>query len=219
MKTNGLALRRDRRILRSKVFLLLKETQNHDNCLEILKENLNPHELEEVIEDTIYYVPFPEKRRTIINNCKTVEQLVDNYQVNKEQETVKVKRLKRIPTILLPNQRKKSVLYVKEKKASQTSFFNEKLKMNTSSMFQILKRIDLSNSLLNEKTQKVDSEGKNDHYKDFYKVYYQFNTQFHLNLKKKYSDENLNKNKILGKPLSLEISKKPKQNLLKSINH
>ena len=101
---------------------MLKETQNHDNCLENLKENLNPHELEEVIEDAIYYVPFPEKRRTIINNCKTVEQLVDNYQVNKEQETFKVKRLKRIPTILLPNQRKKSVLYVKKKRLHKPRF-------------------------------------------------------------------------------------------------
>ncbi|OMJ66310.1 hypothetical protein SteCoe_36884 [Stentor coeruleus] len=72
MRSNALAMRRDRRILRSKVYLLLKESSKNQKYFNILEQNLNEKELEDVFEDAFYFVPFPDKLQPIKQHSLTM---------------------------------------------------------------------------------------------------------------------------------------------------
>lgn len=189
MKTNILALRRDRRILRSKVYLLLKDSVDEENPLEKLQARLNEKELEDVIEDTIYFIPFSDKRRTIIQNLKTVEQLVDNVNpsIQVRKSDVFQRSFKKRPTILLPKERHESFL-------SQFSKINFRLNNSKSQMpikqignlNQMINRLNCQSGFLKEVPVKKANTNISNAYKKFFTEFCEISSNFHETMKIKY---------------------------------
>lgn len=200
MKSSALAMRRDRRILRSKVYLLLKESSKDDKYFNILEQNLNKKELEDVFEDAFYFVPFPDKLQQIMQHSLTMEQLVDNIPVKiKYNEPQKPIKKQRRPSLLLPIQRNPSFTSTYTIKPKITLQSPESISKAIIEMKRILNRIDISKPLLNKKENKIRSKSENKIriYKAFHDQFYKIDTEYHLELKRKKAIENWRNNRTV----------------------
>lgn len=208
MKPNNLAVRRDRRILRSKVYLILKDSSHEERYLDELKRTLSPKELENVIDDATYFIPFPDKLENILEHSKTISQLIDNVKTPKKNsvKSINLRSRKKMPSVLLPRQRIKS--FFKSKKLEISTKKNE---FNDSSQFlfrRLFKKIDqgrslIKNSSFNKINETRNHDDKNNIYKDFHDAFYKINSNYHYNLKKKYEEKLLLKNRTRKKIISI----------------
>ena len=189
MKPNSLALRRDRRILRSKVYILLKDSPQDAKLLDILEEKLNPKELEDVIEDALYFVPFPDKLEKLLNHSRSIEELVDNTDL---QARVKIKQRqkvrRRFPSILLPKKRDLTLKPHFNKISPKINYEKSKIEERSTTINKWIKKIDSGNPLIS-KCLKINrsSDSKLELYKNFYDKFITVNEDYHLNLKKQNS--------------------------------
>lgn len=194
-----LVLRRNRRILRSKVYLLLKSNRI-DKDFEILKSNLNQAELEEVIEDACYYIPFPEKLKMIKEKTQTIEEIVDNSskpKVSPPPKPEKKRKNFRKPTELMPFQRNPTLLSQKTIEKFPVIKKRETVNNKEHLAKSLIRKIDLSKTLLDEPAEKTNKK-PNEKIKTFLKyekVFRDIENNYHQTLKKNYFLETLKKNR------------------------
>ena len=194
-----LAIRRNRRILRSKVYLLLANNKSEKD-FDLLKSSLKKSELEEVMEDACYYVPFPEKLSSIKEQAETIEELLDNSTKCKvtHLKITKKKKIFRKPTELMPYQR--TTTLKSQKTIERLPYMRKRETINLKDQIAkaMIRKIDLSRSLLDVQGIKPE-ERANKSLEVFYKfdkIFTQLEDRYHSDLKQKYFNENIMKKKF-----------------------
>ena len=198
LSNSTLILRRNRRILRSKVYLVLKNNQKEKD-FDVLKASLNNTELKEVIEDPCYYVPCPETLKSIKENTQTIEEILDNNTKAKipPPKPEKKRKMFRKATEMKPFQRNPSLLSQKTLDKFPVIKKRETVNIRDQIAKSLIRKIDLTKSLLDmpiEKSSKKPTEKMNTYLK-FDQVFRDLENNYHKKIQKKYKDEALRKNK------------------------
>lgn len=187
-------LTRSRRTLRSKVHVLLKH-QTRTDYFNILKENLTKNELEEVIDDLIYFVQSDAVKEEVLKHSKTVVQLLDEINLEKTWVTPQ----KQIPVKLSVSSRKFTTTdssgFSKTKKRrtdwksvqeENLSHINEVIEQRKEDMMYIMRQKILSlenlsvNPILPKTKYKVEPKQPNLIWKDFQDAYLQIEPQYRM---------------------------------------
>jgi hypothetical protein len=192
----ALALRRNRRILRSKVYLLLTHNRS-DQDFDLLKASLNKEELEEVIEDACYYIPFPDKLNSIKEQVQTIEEIVDNSSKPRQPhlKIIKKKLVFRKPNEMMPFRRNYTLK--SQKTLEKLPFVRKRETLNLKEQIAkgLIRKIDLNRTLLDTHGGRAEGKGQKsqDVFLKYDKVFSRIEDQYHQSLKQRYFLEVLRK--------------------------
>ena len=175
-------------MLRSKIYVLLKDSSNADELYGILKSNLSVKELDEVIEDSVYFIPFTEKRQSILMNSRTIEEIVDNRKTTLIPKLLNPsgKKYKKNPILLLPKQKKRSFQSQFSRKSFNLPNTQELIaKKEVNVINKMITRIDSRDFLMKTiPKRKLKNEHAGEVYKTFYDQYYKIDEIIRATLKK-----------------------------------
>ncbi|CAG9319044.1 unnamed protein product [Blepharisma stoltei] len=196
---------RNRRLLRSKVHVLLKHPEKRTDYYNILKENLKPSELEDVLEDLMYFIQSDEVKKHILKHSKTVEQLIDEETVI-NKSTGSLNYTKPEPFNLNASPRRKSTesaflrpiklkRYTRVRVLENLERISAEQEQKRQDVMNIIKQkfLAIENTTVNPilpKARKVVKAKKPDYiWRDFQEAYIQLEPQYRMIKKERYIND------------------------------
>ena len=186
------------------------KNNNNEKDFDILKSNLSNYELEEVIEDPCYYVPFPETLKSIKEHTQSIEEILDKSIKAKilPPKAEKKRKIFRRPTEMMPFQRNPTLLSQKTLDKFPVMKKRETVNYKDQLAKSLIRKIDLTKSLLDipiEKNSKKPIEKMKTFFK-FDQAFREIENNYRKQIQKKYKDEVLVKNKTRAWAKSLLLN-------------